>query len=205
MTKVLNATADTSPEAMLELRKSFEKETHPLQIQADGFELATEDDYVMAGAFVVKAKLMIKDINDRTQPVVSTTFAAHKAATTLRKDALEVPTKALHTADRKMIAWRAQQTRLANEEAAREREAQRKANEESQLAKAEKLDAAGYTEAAEEVLSAPPLPTAHVPLGFLRFLRFPIVRTSCVNLRRWRRRIQHQQPRPCPVCSGLVR
>lgn len=166
--------ADTSPAAMQKLRTQIQKTTHPMQTQAEAVVIITEDDYLMAGEFVVRGKALVKDIIEKTKPVVDAAHRVHKEATTLRNDLAAVPATAWRMVEQKMIKWRQEQDAIRRKAEAEAREKQRLIDEQAQLDRALELDKQGHKEAAEAVISAPPTPTAvvaHAPIPKVKGLR----------------------------------
>lgn len=136
----------------------LEPEVKSLTVQAATFVIQNNDHYVAAGELRQVIKNVRQKVAETFGPIIAKAFAAHKEAVSQRKkfdeplDGAERNVKAL------MIRWEQEQERKRQLEQARlDAEAKKKADDEA-LELAATLQAAGATEAAEEILENPPQP-----------------------------------------------
>lgn len=100
-------------------------------------------------------KLLIEDIKGDCEPICKLSNELHKKAVAMRDKHLKPVLGARDLVARKMNTWHAEQERKRQEAKRKEKERLEKDEENRRLKEAEKLEAQGLTEAAEEILEEP--------------------------------------------------
>lgn len=143
---------------------AIEESTALLVTEAQGITITDQDSYGYAGAFLTEMlKPALREIEARFRPMQRAADAAKKEILDQRR-ALEVPLRAAERITKELMgAYVIEQRRIA---AAAEAERLRVAREEAEtaaLAEAARLEEAGHTEAAEEMITAPVVPVVSAP------------------------------------------
>lgn len=122
--------------------------------------------YGLAADRLKGLKSLSKKVNDWFQPLVDSAFRAHKQLTTRRGETLKPIEAECARLTREMGTWKAEQDRLAREEAARLARAQQALEQRVQLEVAAALEAQGLSAEAESVVEqAISMPAPVVPVA----------------------------------------
>ena len=120
-----------------------------------GIEVKTSDDYSAAGEFLKIIKTTQKRIEDAFAPTIKSAHAAHRAAISMKDEAIEPANRAEIVLKGKMSTWyRAEESRKI-EIARREAEEIRKIEEQERLERAVELEEQGKKQEAEALIEKP--------------------------------------------------
>lgn len=143
----------------------IERESSSMLDLAREIVVRSDEEYANAGEFVMGCKGLIVRITAEHEPSIKAAHDSHKAALALRDRHLTPVKQALGIASDVALAYKREQDRLAKEESDRIEAEQRRRVEEERLKEAERLEAEGKAEEAEQVIAAPietPRPTKFV-------------------------------------------
>lgn len=108
-----------------------------------------------AGLFLVDVDRRLKWWNEKIDPVVDTSYRAHKQAVGLKKEVAGPLETAKRIVGDAMAKWNFEQRQKAAEETRKLEEQSRKLQEDAAIAQAQQLHDAGHKELAESVISQP--------------------------------------------------
>lgn len=129
---------------------------------AQEIRVTSDEEYSQAGEFVMGCKALIKKIEEAHAPNIERWHKGHKEAIADRDQTLTPVKQALNIAGGVALEYKREQDRLAKEEAAVVERERRRQEEEARIREAERLEAQGKNEEAEQVISKPieaPRPT----------------------------------------------
>jgi hypothetical protein len=143
----------------------IEREATSMWDMAREIVVNSDEEYANAGEFLMGCKGLIAKITAEHDLSIKAAHDSHKAAIALRDKHLTPVKQALGIVSDVALVYKREQDRLAKEEADRIEAERRRQIEEERLREAERLDAAGKFEEAEQVLDAPietPRPTKFI-------------------------------------------
>lgn len=148
-----------SEEIVRDHKKEVENKAVATVEKAQDMMIASNEDYKVAGDFLLDLKDLQKQINEFMDPIIKKAHEAHKEAIKQKKT-VESPLKeAEKIVKTKMQAWYELEEKKRQEEERRLQEQAQKEAEEKRLAEAEALEKAGNDEAAlnklDEDVAAP--------------------------------------------------
>lgn len=123
--------------------------------QARAIEISDAPSFEKAGEFLVDVKTLRKAISDHHQPVIEAAHKAHKAALAAKKSYDEPLAEAERIVKGSMTTYQREEERKRRELEAKLRAEAQKLEDERRLAKAEELEKAGNSAAAEAVIEKP--------------------------------------------------
>ncbi len=143
---------------------AIEESTALVVTEAQGITITDQDSYAYAGAFVTKSlKPALREIEARFRPMQRAADASKKEILDQRR-ALEDPLKeAERITKQRMGVWLTEQRRITAEAEAERLRVAREEAETATLAEAARLEEAGHTKAAEEMITAPVVPVVSAP------------------------------------------
>lgn len=144
--------------------------------QAKMIVVSDRESMEIADNTINSIKSVIKEIDDWFEPIVKAAFDAHRALTAKRADTKKPLEEAARYLTTQIKSYQMEEKRRAEEEAARMREAARKAEEERLLREAEEAERSGNKEEAEAILNEE-VSVPYVP---------PVMNVAKVDNRRYR-------------------
>lgn len=126
--------------------------------EANSIVITDQASLDLMGVVLVRIKTFRKLVAAKFKTPIANADETHKSMLALRNDLDHAAKYAEQIGKDKVSAFTIEQGRIQREEQDRLREVARKEAEDRQIAEAERLEKDGHKEAAEEVLSAPPLP-----------------------------------------------
>ena len=144
---------------------AIEETTALVVLEAEGFGTIREaHTYEAAGAFLTGSiKPARKEIAATFGPIITAAHATHKEAVAQRRRHEEPLIKAEQIVKAAMGSYVTEQRRITAEAEAERMKAARDKAEAATLAEASRLEEAGHTEAAEEMITAPVVPIVSTP------------------------------------------
>ncbi|HEU01364.1 hypothetical protein LCGC14_1749190 [marine sediment metagenome] len=143
---------------------AIEESTALVVTEAQGITITDQDSYGHAGAFLTDVlKPARKEIEATFGPIIKKAHAAHKEATGQRKRHEAPLIEAEKIVKSIMGAYVIEQRRIAAEAEAERLKVAREEAETAALAEAARLEEAGHTEAAAEMITAPVVPVVSAP------------------------------------------
>lgn len=140
----------------------IQRESTSMLDKAKGLTVLCDEDYTVAGEFIMGCKALQKKIEEYHNPIVAQWHDGHKASIQRRDQDLDPVKQAIRIASASALTYKQEQERLAREEAQRIERERIKREEEERLKLAAELEAQGKTEQAAEVVAQPiatPRPT----------------------------------------------
>ncbi len=143
---------------------AIEESTALVVTEAQGITITDQDSYGYAGAFLTDVlKPARKEIEATFGPIVKAAHAAHREATGQRKRHEAPLIEAEKIVKSVMGVYVIEQRRIAADAEAERLKVAREEAEVATLAEAARLEEAGHTEAAEEMITAPMVPVVSAP------------------------------------------
>jgi len=143
----------------------LEQKSKSMFDRAREMQVTCDEEYSLAGEFVMGCKSLIKEIGDAHEANIDRWHKGHKAALADRDKNLLPVQQALEFVGGKngtALIYKQEQDRLAKEEGDRIDRENNKTDEDARLKEAERLEAEGQTEEAEKILDTPPPPVRHI-------------------------------------------
>ncbi len=143
---------------------AIEESTALVVTEAQGITITDQDSYGYAGSFLTESlKPALQQIEARFRPMQRAADASKKEILNQRR-ALEGPLKEAELITKQLMGvFVIEQRRIAAEAEAERQRVAREEAETAALAEAARLEEAGHTEAAEEMITAPVVPVVSAP------------------------------------------
>jgi hypothetical protein len=140
---------------LVNLEEKAEQEMAPIMQKAREFAVTDEPSYLAADEIATEIKRRVKVTEQEIGPTKEAATKTWKAAVALWKKYVDDPLEAVKMLDRKRYAWKKAEDKRRQDEADALRKAEEKKAADERLKLAERMEAAGMADQADQVLDAP--------------------------------------------------